>query len=90
MNSFGAVLSQKINGKERDVCFGSNTLSKSQRQYSVTRKELLAIVHLVKCFRHYLLGRRFVIRTDHSALKSRMITKEPEGQTASWIETIFI
>ncbi|MCG8032936.1 MAG: DDE-type integrase/transposase/recombinase, partial [Candidatus Thiodiazotropha taylori] len=86
--SIGAVLSQKIDGKERVVCFGSRTLSKSERQYSVTRKEMLSVVYFMKRFKHYLLGRRFLIRTDHSALKSLMKTKDPEGQTARWIESL--
>ena len=42
----------------------------------------------MKQFRHYLLGRRFVVRTDHCALKSLMKTKDPEGQTARWIESL--
>ena len=87
-NSIGAVLSQKIDGKERVICFGSRTLSKSERQYSVTRKELLSVVYFMKRYRHYLLGRRFLVRTDHSALRSLMKTKDPEGQTARWLETL--
>ena len=87
-SSIGAVLSQKINGKERAVCLGSRTLSKSERQYNVTRKEMLSVIYFMKRFRHYLLGRRFVVRTDHSALKSLMKTKDPEGQTARWIESL--
>ena len=87
-NSIGAVLSQKIDGKERVICFGSCTLSKSERQYSITRKEMLSVVYFMKRFRHYLLGRKFLVRTDHSALKSLMKTKDPEGQTARWLETL--
>ncbi|MCG7879381.1 MAG: RNase H-like domain-containing protein, partial [Candidatus Thiodiazotropha endolucinida] len=87
-NSIGAVLTQKHDGKERVVSYASRTLSKSERKYSVTRKEMLALVYFVKHFRHFLLGRKFLIRTDHSALKSLMKTKEPEGQQARWIETL--
>ena len=80
--SIGAILSQKIDGKERVVCFGSRTLSKSDRQYSVTRRKMLSVVYFMKRFKHYLLGKRFLIRMDHSAFKSLMKTKDPEGQTA--------
>ena len=82
------MLSQKIDGKERVICFGSRTLSKSERQFSVTRKEILSVVYFMKRFRHYLLERKFLVRTDHSALKSLMKTKDPEGQTARWQETL--
>lgn len=37
----GAVLSQIQNGVERCVAFASKSLSKSERKYCVTRKELL-------------------------------------------------
>jgi len=38
----------------------------------------------LKTYRQYLLGRRFVIRTDHSALQSLRKTPEPIGQQARW------
>ena len=63
-------------------------LSKTERRYSVTRREMLSVVYFMKRFRDYLLGRKFLVRTDHSALKSLIKTKDPEGQTARWIETL--
>ena len=65
----GGVLSQLHDENERVIGYGSQTLTKSERRYSTTQKELLAIVEFVKHFRHYLYGRQFLIRTDHSALK---------------------
>lgn len=82
----GAVLSQLHNGQERVVAYASRVLSKAERQYSVTRKDLLAVVTFVKHFRHYLLGRHFVVQTDHSSLQWLYNFKEPEGQTARWSE----
>ena len=62
----GAVLSQiSDDGLERVIAFGSRTLSKPERKYSVTRKEMLSVVYFCNHFRHYLLGRKFTIRTDH-------------------------
>ena len=65
----GAVLSQDQNGTEVVIAYASRTLTKPERNYDVTRRELLAAVFGFKTFRQYLLGRRFVIRTDHSALQ---------------------
>ena len=79
---------RKIDGNEKVICFGSRALSKSERQYSVTQKEMLSVVYFMKRFGHYLLGRKFLVRTDRSALKSLMKTKDPEGQTARWLETL--
>lgn len=55
--AIGAVLSQSIEGQERVTAYASRTLTKSERQYCVTRKELLALVYFVKYFRHYLYGK---------------------------------
>ena len=82
------MLSQLHDGQERVVAYASQVLSKAERQYSVTRKELLAVVTFVKHFRHYLLGRHFVVRTDHSSLQWLYNFKEPEGQTARWLESL--
>ena len=65
----GAVLSQDHDGEEKVVAYGSRTLSKAERKYCVTRKELLAVVTFTKHFRPYLLGRHFTLRTDHSSLQ---------------------
>ena len=61
-------------------------MTKSERNYCVTRKELLAVVEFVRQFRHYLLGPKFCIRTDHAPLHSVLKTKETEAQLARWIE----
>ena len=84
----GAVLSQQQEGQERALAFASRTLNKAERNYCVTRKELLAIIFGLKKFRHYLLGRKVLIRTDHAALKWVTQFKEPEGQVARWIQVL--
>jgi len=80
--SIGAVLSQVKNGVERVIAYASRSLGKPERNYCVTRKELLAIVCYTRAFRQYLLGRQFVVRTDHSALQWLRSTPEPIGQQA--------
>lgn len=82
------VLSQKQNDIERVVAYYSRTLNKPERNYCVTRKELLAVVSSVKHFHHYLFGKNFLIRTDHGALKWLMRFKNPEGQVARWLEIL--
>ena len=90
----GSVLSQiqysEVIGKdvERTISFASKSLTKIQRRYCVTRRELLAVVVFVQHFKQYLLGRKFIIRTDHSALRWIMSFKEPENQMARWLEIL--
>ena len=84
----GAVLSQVQEGQERVIAYASRALTKPERRYSVTRREMLALVYFVKHFRHFLYGRQFIARTDHSALKWLQSFKEPEGQIARWLEQL--
>ena len=81
-NAIGAVLSQKQAGVERVVAYASRSLDKREKNYCVTRKELLSIVHFLRFFKQYLLGRRFRVRTDHAALSWLTHTPEPIGQQA--------
>lgn len=84
----GGVLSQVQDGIERAISYASFTLSKPEKNYCVTRKELLAIVRMVKHFKPYLYGRRFLLRTDHGSLRWLLNFKEPEGQLARWMESL--
>ena len=87
-SKMGAVLLQRDGQGERAVAFDSKSLSKSQRQYSVTKKELLAAVTFVQQFRHYLLGRKFTLRTDHAALQWLVNFRNPDGLLARWLEIL--
>ncbi|KAJ8037228.1 hypothetical protein HOLleu_17992 [Holothuria leucospilota] len=84
----GAVLSQQQGQTERVIAYFSKTLGKAERRYCVTRKELLAIILAVKHFHHYLFGTKFLVRTDHGALRWLLRFRNPEGQIARWIETL--
>ena len=87
-NAIGAVLSQEVGGEEKVIAYASRTLTKTERKYCVTRKEMLAVVFFVKYFRHYLCGRKFHLRTDHGSLRWLMNFKNPEGQVARWLEIL--
>ena len=84
----GAVLSQVQSGEEKVISYHSKCLSKTEKQYCVTRRELLAVVMTVKQFHHYLYGKHFVVPTDHGALRCLTNFKNPEGQIARWLEVL--
>ena len=86
--AIGAELLQLQEGKERVIAFGSLALTKEQRRYCTTRKELLAVIRFTRQYRHYLLGQKFVLRTDHSSLQWLLNFKQPQGQLARWLEEL--
>jgi hypothetical protein len=86
--AIGAELLQIQDGKEVVISYGSYVLTPAQRRYCTTRKELLAVVRFTRQFRHYLLGRNFVIRTDHNSLTWLMRFKYIEGQLSRWLEEV--
>jgi len=75
----GAVLSQVIDGVERPIAFYSRVLNGAQMNYCPTRRKLLAVVVALQHFRHYLLGAKVILRTDHHSLKWLKTFKRPEG-----------
>ena len=85
----GAVLSQIQDGAERVVAYGSHMLSKAEKNYCVTRREMLAVVHFTDKYRHFLIGRHFTVRTDNSAVRYwKSMTYKPVGQVARWVEKL--
>lgn len=84
----GSILSQIQDGEERVISYYSKSMSKSERNYCVTRRELLAVVNAVKHYHHFLYGNKFTIRTDHSAVKFFLRFKNPEGQISRWLEIL--
>ncbi|RXN05567.1 Retrovirus-related Pol poly from transposon [Labeo rohita] len=73
---------------ERVVAYYSCSLSRPERNYCVTRRELLAVLLAVRHFRPYLLGTRFTLRTDHASLTWMLNFRQPEGQVARWLEIL--
>ena len=87
--AIGAVLSQvQADGKERVVAYASRTLNKAERNYCVTDKELLAVKHFIEYFYQYLMGRHFVVRTDHQPLKWLFSLNAPRGRIARWLQLL--
>ena len=74
--------------QEKVIRYASRLYSASETHYCITRRELLAIVYFTRYFKQYLLGRKFLIRTDPDALQWLQRTPDPYGQQASWLEQL--
>jgi hypothetical protein len=51
------------------IVFESQNISQPKRLYSIYDKEMLAIMHALTKFKQYLVGNKFVVKTDHNSLK---------------------
>jgi hypothetical protein len=61
LTGLGAVLQQYQLGELRVIAYASRTLPRAKRNYSTTRRELLAVLFDFKQFRQFLLGRNFTL-----------------------------
>ena len=75
----GAVLEQD----GHVIAYASRALTAPERKYSVIQRECLAVVYGLKHFRHYLLGKRFKVLTDHEPLQW-LSAQKMDGMLARW------
>ena len=64
----GGCVYQEIGGETRYISFYSRALSTSERNYSATRRELLALIFTLRKGRNFFYGVPFQFYTDHAAL----------------------
>jgi hypothetical protein len=71
--------------KEGHVIFyKSRKLNEHEINYVTRDLELVAIVHALKMWRHYLLGRIFFLMTDHSGLRYLFDQPKLNARQARW------
>ena len=68
-SQIGAVITQD----NRPLAFWSRKLTKTQKKYSVTEIELLAIVEVLKEFKGMLWGQKVKVYTDHKNLMQKAL-----------------
>jgi RNase H-like domain found in reverse transcriptase len=83
-SSVGAVLTQ--NG--HPVGFESKKLDKHQRNYPVHDKAMFAIMHAIRKWRPFLLGKPFQIYTDHRSLIHFKTQPRLNQRQIRWMEEI--
>ena len=80
----GAVLMQKHEENFFPISYASWIFNPTERNYSTTEREMLALVKAVRKWKGYFLFKRLEIQTDHKALTGVMNLKDPHGRIARW------
>ena len=70
------------------ICYESRKLKEHEKNYAMHDLELAAIVHALKMWKHYLIGRKFELRTDHHGLKYLFDQPNLNARQARWLELI--
>jgi hypothetical protein len=61
-------------------------LKDHERNYATHDLELTAIVHALRKWRHYLMGKRFELRIDHNGLKYLFDQPNLNSRQRIWLE----
>jgi len=84
----GAILSQQLPGEEKwhPVAFYSKSLSPVEWNYEIHDKEMLAIIHALEEWRHFLEGAQHPVEIwmDHKNLEYFMTAKKLNRRQARW------
>jgi hypothetical protein len=70
------------------IYFKRRKLRDPERIYSIYDKEMLAIMHALAKFWQYLVGGRFVVRTDHNNLKYFLEKKYLRNRQHKWVSKL--
>jgi hypothetical protein len=80
----GCVLMQE----NRVIAYASRALRPHEKNYPTHDLELAAVVHTLKLWRHYLMGNRCNIYTDHKSLRYIFTQSDLNMRQRRWLELI--
>eukprot|EP00253_Pinus_taeda_P015939 PITA_15939 len=78
----GGVLMQE----DRVIAYESRKLKEHEQKYSAYDLELAVVIHALKMWRHYLMGRKFLLLTDHHSLTSYFSQPTLNARQARWMD----
>jgi len=85
-NAIGGVLCQDQGNGLQPVAYKSRKLLKAERNYPVHEQELLAILYCCKQWRHYIMGTKVQVQTDHAPLRYLHTQPTLSTRQARWLD----
>jgi hypothetical protein len=70
------------------VAYASRQLRKHEEKYPTHDMELEAMVHALKIWRHYIIGKRCEVNSDHKSLKYIFTQSDLNLRQQRWLELI--
>jgi hypothetical protein len=70
------------------IAYASRQLRKHEAHYPTHDLELAAVVHTLKIWRHYIIGKRYELYTDHKSLKYIFTQSNLNLRQIRWLELI--
>nr|GFA96133.1 reverse transcriptase domain-containing protein [Tanacetum cinerariifolium] len=84
--AIGAVMGKRQEKHFRPIHYASKTMTEADSKYTITEKEMLAVVYAFKKFRSYLIMNKSIVYTDHFALKYLFAKKDSKARLLHWSE----
>lgn len=68
------------------IAYESRKLKEHEQKYFAYDLELDAIIHALKMWRHYLMGRKFLLLTDHHSLTNYFSQPTLNARQVRWVD----
>nr|GEV71094.1 DNA-directed DNA polymerase [Tanacetum cinerariifolium] len=83
--AIGVVLGKRQEKHFRHIHYANKTMSEAELNYTMTEKEMLAVVYAFEKFRSYYIMNKSIVYTDHSALKYLFGKKDSKARLLRWV-----
>ena len=88
LQAIGGWIGQEVDGAERPIAYESRKLRQAERNYSPYDGELLALIHCLRIFRPYLVGRKVLVRNDQKALRWLLDQRTLSPRQHRWLDLL--
>nr|GEW36318.1 reverse transcriptase domain-containing protein [Tanacetum cinerariifolium] len=83
--AIGAILGQRQEKHCRLIHYASKTMTKVESNYTITEKEMFAVVYAFEKFWSYLIMNKSIVYTDHSTLKYLFAKNDSKVRLLRWV-----